>query len=116
MTKGVNLGAFLQATILNPRTGALAVYDPLQITQGTPPAVTPTVPTLPWNAVVTADFGFNGTDLTQVGATPNALRQGNCTNGQAGSIFGQVSFCNGTNFFNTAFMLERFGILRVPSE
>jgi hypothetical protein len=116
MTNAANLGAFVQATILNPRNGKLSVYDPLVITQGTTPAVTPTVPTLPRNAVVTIDFGFNGTDLTQVGATPNALRQGNCTNGQAGSIFGQVSFCNGTNFFNTAFMLERFGILRVPSE
>src|ERR1700691_4998068 len=116
MTNAANLGAFVQATILNPRNGKLSVYDPLVITQGTTPAVTPTVPTLPRNAVVTIDFGFNGTDLTQVGATPNALQQGNCTNGQAGSIFGQVSFCNGTNFFNTAFMLERFGILRVPSE
>jgi hypothetical protein len=116
MTNAANLGAFVQATILNPRTGALAVYDPLVITQGTTPAVTPTVPTLPRNAVVTIDFGFNGTDLFQVGATPNALQQGNCTNGQQGSVFGQVSFCNGINFFNTAFQLEREGRLRVPSE
>jgi hypothetical protein len=116
MTNAVNLGAFVQATILNPRTGALSVYDPLVITQGTTPAVTPPVPTLPANAVVTIDFGFNGTDLFQVGATPNALQQGNCINGQQGSVFGQVSFCNGVNFFNTAFRLEREGILRVPSE
>ncbi len=116
MTNAVNLGAFVQATILNPRTGALAVYDPLVITQGTTPAVTPPVPTLPRNAIVTIDFGFNGTDLFQVGATPNALQQGNCVNGQTGSIFGQVSFCNGVNFFNTAFRLESEGILRVPSE
>jgi hypothetical protein len=116
MTNAANLGAFVQATILNPRTGALSVYDPLVVTQGTTPAIAPTVPRLPRNAVVTVDFGFNGTDLFQVGATPNALRQGNCTNGQQGSIFGQVSFCNGVNFFDTAFQLEREGILRVPSE
>jgi hypothetical protein len=116
MTNAANLGAFVQATILNPRTGALYVYDPLVITQGTTPAVTPTVPKLPRNAVVTIDFGFNGTDLTQVGATSNALQRGNCVNGQAGSIFGQQSFCNGINFFNTAFALERVGLLRVPSE
>jgi hypothetical protein len=115
MTNAANLGAFVQATILNPRTGALSVYDPLVVTQGTTPAVAPTVPKLPRNAVVTIDFGFNGTDLTQVGATPNALQQGNCTNGQQGSIFGQVSFCNGVNFFNTAVQLEREGRLRVPS-
>ena len=36
-----NLGAFVQATTLNPRTGALSVYNPLVITQGTTPAVAP---------------------------------------------------------------------------
>ncbi|HJZ06434.1 MAG TPA: hypothetical protein VJ283_00010, partial [Trebonia sp.] len=61
MTNAANLGAFVQATILNPRTGQLAVYDPLVITQGTTPAVAPVVPTLPANAIVTIDFGFNGT-------------------------------------------------------
>jgi hypothetical protein len=116
MTNAGNLGAFVQATVLNPQTGQLYVYDPLVITQGTTPAVAPTVPTLPRNAVVTIDFGFNGTDLTQVGATANALQQGGCVNGQGGSVFGQVSFCNGTNFFNDAFQLEREGRLRVPSE
>jgi hypothetical protein len=116
MSNAANLGAFVQATILNPRTGALSVYDPLVITQGTTPAVTPVVPQLPRQAVVTIDFGFNGTDLFQVGATANALRQGNCTNGQAGSIFGQVSFCNGITFFSVADRLEREGKLVVPSE
>jgi hypothetical protein len=116
MTNAANLGAFVQATILNPRTGALSVYNPLVVTAGTTPAVAPMVPTLPPNAIVTIDFGFNGTDLFQVGATPNALQQGNCTNGQQGSIFGQVSFCNGVQFFNAAFALEREGKLSVPSE
>jgi hypothetical protein len=116
MTNAANLGAFVQATILNTQTGKLYVYDPLVITQGTTPAVAPKVPTLPRNAVVTIDFGFNGTDLTQVGATKNALNQGNCVNGQAGADFGQVSFCNGTTFFNDANRLESEGRLRVPSE
>jgi len=116
MANAANLGAFVQATILNPQTGQLYVYNPLVITQGTTPAAAPTVPTLPRNAVVTIDFGFNGTDLTQVGATGNALKQGNCVNGQGGSVFGQVSFCNGTNFFNEASQLERDGKLKVPSE
>ncbi len=116
MTNAANLGAFVQATILNTRTGALSVYDPLVITQGTSAAVAPVVPKLPRNAIVTIDFGFNGTDLTQVGATPNALAQGNCLNGEPGSVFGQVSFCNGTGFFNTAFQLMREGRLSVPSE
>jgi hypothetical protein len=109
------LGAFVQATILNPRTGQLSVYEPLVITQGTQPAAAPVVPTLPANAIVTIDFGFNGTNLTQVGATPNALAQGRCVNGLNGSIFGQVSFCNGTGFFQAAFQAERAGRLRIPA-
>ncbi len=114
MTNAANLGAFVQATILNTRTGALSVYNPLVITQGTTPAVAPVVPRLPRHAIVTIDFGFNGTDLFQVGATPNALGQGNCVNG-LGSAFGQVSFCNGINFFNMAFQLMREGRLFVPA-
>jgi hypothetical protein len=116
MTNAANLGAFVQATILNPATGQLYVYDPLVITQGTTPAVAPVVPRLPRNAVVTIDFGFNGTNLTQVGARRNTLRDANCVNGEPGSVFGQVSFCNGPNFFNTAHRLEAEGRLRVPSE
>jgi hypothetical protein len=110
-----NLGAFVQATILNPATGALSVYEPLVITQGTKPAAAPVVPKLPRGAVVTIDFGFNGTNLTQVGATPRALRQGHCVNGLPGSIFGQVSFCHGAAFFRAARRSEARGRLVVPS-
>ncbi len=116
MTNAANLGAFVQATILNPATGKLYVYDPLVITKGTTPAVAPVVPTLPRGAVVTIDFGFNGTDLFQVGATANALSSGNCVDGASGSIFGQASFCNGINFFRAASRDEREGKLVVPSE
>jgi hypothetical protein len=111
----INLGAFVQATILDPRTGALSVYNPLVITQGTRPAVAPVVPKLPAHAIVTIDFGFNGTVLRLVGATSAALGQGNCTDGEPGSPFGQVAFCNGTNFFKAASGLERAGRLSVPS-
>ena len=115
MANFANLGAFVQATILDPRTGRLSVYDPLVVTAATKPAVAPVVPRLPRGAVVTIDFGFNGTNLTQVGATRNALRQGHCTDGLGSSIFGQVSFCNGSAFFQTAFWSERLGKLKVPS-
>ena len=115
MINSINLGAFVQATILDPRTGALSVYDPLVVTKGTRPAVAPVVPKLPSHAVVTIDIGFNGAILRQVGATPGALRQGRCTDGEPGSPFGQVSFCNGPAFFKAAFALERSGRLVVPS-
>jgi hypothetical protein len=115
MANSANLGAFVQATILNPANGALSVYEPLVITQGTQPAAAPVAPRLPRHAVVTIDFGFNGTNLIQVGATPYALRQGHCVNGLPGSIFGQVSFCHGTAFFRAARRAERRGRLVVPA-
>ena len=115
MINSIKLGAFVQATILDTQTGTLYVYDPLVVTKGTKPAVAPVVPKLPSHAVVTIDIGFNGEILRQVGATQGALRQGKCTDGEPGSPFGQVSFCNGPAFFKAAFALERSGRLVIPS-
>jgi hypothetical protein len=114
MSNAAKLGAFVQATILDPATGTLSVYDPLVITQGTRPAVLPRVPVIPADAVVTIDIGFNGKDLFQVGATPATLAEAGCVSGHAGSDFGQVSFCNGISFFDAAFRLENTGRLAVP--
>ena len=118
MSNGAKLGAFVQATILDPATGALSVYEPLVITKGTSPD-TPdrklSPPVIPADAVVTIDFGFNGTDLVQVGATATTLADAHCVSGQAGSAFGQTSFCNGVNFFNAVRQAERKGLLKVPS-
>ena len=118
MTNAVNLGAFVQATILDPATGALSVYEPLVITKGTRPD-TPGMklnpPVIPADVVVTIDFGFNGTDLVQVGATPTTLADAHCVSGQAGSALGKTSFCNGVSFFNAVRQAERKGLLKVPS-
>jgi hypothetical protein len=115
MSDAVRLGAFVQATILDPATGALSVYDPLVVTKGIRPAVLPSVPKIPADAVVTIDFGFNGKDLVPVGATPAALADARCVSRQAGSVFGPVSFCNGTGFFKAVDQDEREGLLTVPS-
>jgi hypothetical protein len=114
MANEANLGAFVQATILDQATGKLWVYEPLVITKGTKPAATPVMPILPARAVVTIDVGFNGDNLTLVGATSHALHQGHCHNGLGNSIFGQVSFCHGTHFFWAARRAERQGKLVVP--
>jgi hypothetical protein len=118
MSNGAKLGAFVQATILDPATGALSVYEPLVITRGTKPD-TPdqrlTPPMIPADAVVTIDFGFNGTDLVQVGATPTTLADAHCVSGQAGSAFGPTSFCNGVSFFRAVRQAERKKLLQVPS-
>jgi len=118
MSNGAKLGAFVQATILDPATGTLSVYEPLVVTQGTRPD-TPGLklnpPVIPADAVVTIDFGFNGTHLVQVGATPTTLADAHCVSGQAGSAFGQTSFCNGASFFTAVQQAERKGLLKVPS-
>jgi hypothetical protein len=115
MANFANLGAFAQATVLDPATGALSTYEPLVITQGTQPAAAPVIPTLPTGAVVTIDFGFNGTNLTLMGATGATLGQGRCVNGLAGSIFGQVSFCNGVAFFAAASKAIAAGLTTIPA-
>jgi hypothetical protein len=118
MSNGAKLGAFVQATILDPATGKLSVYEPLVVTKGTRPD-TPGMklkpPVIPADAVVTIDFGFNGKDLIQVGAAPTTLAGAHCVSGQAGSALGQRSSCNGVNFFSAVRQAERKGLLKVPS-
>jgi hypothetical protein len=115
MANFANLGAFAQATVLDPATGALSTYEPLVITQGTQPAAAPVVPTLPAGAVVTIDFGFNGTNLTLKGAAGATLGGAKCVNGLAGSIFGQVSFCNGVAFFAAVNKDIAAGLTTIPA-
>ena len=103
MANAANNGAFVQATILDPATGQLNTYEPLVITQGTMPAAAPVAPQVPAGAVTTIDVGFNGMNLTLMNAPgTNSVLQAQCINGVPGSVFGQVAFCNGPNFFNAA--------------
>jgi hypothetical protein len=93
--------AFVQAAIVDPATGTLAVYDPLVIDQGTQPAMAPVMPTLPDGGVIGIWFGFNGNNLTLQDAN-NSLEDGKCVNGTNDSIFGQFAFCNAPTFFRAA--------------
>jgi hypothetical protein len=111
----VNQNGFVQATIYNPATGAFSVYNPLVIDKGTQPAVVPTPPTLPANAVVGLWFGFNGTNMTLMAADPNTLAQAQCTNGLNGSVFGQFSYCNAPNFFAAVNLGIARGLVKVPA-
>jgi hypothetical protein len=110
-----DLQAFVQATILNPATGRLWVYEPLVVTLGLPPAVAPVVPKLPKHAVVDLMVGFNGNDLTLVGAQSTTLTQAHCENGLGTSLFGQVSYCNSVAFYAAADADISSGKLRIPS-
>ena len=63
-----NQTAFVQGAAIDTSTGQISVYNPVVVDQGTQPAVTPTVPTLPANSVVALWFGFNGATLSFAGA------------------------------------------------
>jgi len=110
-----NNQAFVQATILDPDTGALAVYQPLVITFGTAPAAPPVLPQLPPNAVVNIMIGFNGNTLTLIGAQSSTLIKAHCVNGTQGSPFGQVSYCNSVRFYAAARADIAAGTLHVPA-
>ena len=105
MANAANLGAFVQATILEPG-GKLAEYDPLVVTAGTQPAVAPPVPAIPPGSVVTIDTGFQGNIDFLTGPGAGAFVQG-----LPGSPFGQVAFANGPAFFLAA----KFEHVTVPA-
>ncbi|HJY70874.1 MAG TPA: hypothetical protein VJ347_03765, partial [Streptosporangiaceae bacterium] len=117
-----NLQAFVQATILDPATGRLWVYEPLVITAGTNPAVAPVRPRLPKDAVVNLMFGFNGTNLRLAAARDGAqpgdplgtLGGAKCVNGLGDSLFGQVAHCNSVPFYAAAGRAIKAGRLRIP--
>jgi len=91
---------FVQATIYNPATGALSVYNPLVVDAGRRPAVTPSVPVLPAVAVVGIWFGYNGDNLT-LHAAGAGLALNHCVNGLGKSVFGQYAYCNAAAFFTS---------------
>jgi hypothetical protein len=109
-----NLQAFVQATIVNPATGRLWVYEPLVVTLGSNPAVAPVRPKLPKNAVVNLMVGFNGANLQLAGAQPDTLARAKCVDGLQGSLFGQVSYCNSVAFYAAADQDIAAGKLRIP--
>src|SRR5438105_3528580 len=52
--------AFVQGAVIDPATGAISIYNPLVIDQGTQPAAPLVVPPLPQGGIVALWFGFNG--------------------------------------------------------
>src|SRR3989440_6651329 len=105
--------AFVQAAVIDPARGNIAVYNPLVVDQGTQPARAPVVPKLPQGAEVGIWFGYNGNNLTLQGSG-GSLVTGHCVNGIAGSIFGQFSYCNAPAFFRAANQAIQAGRLVPP--
>jgi hypothetical protein len=108
------LQAYVEADIINPRTGHITVYNPLVITEGTTPAAAPVPPRVRRGDVVGIMFGFNGGNLLLTG-TGNSLRQGNCVNGLGQSLFTQVAYCNSPAFYRAANRDIARGLLKIPA-
>jgi hypothetical protein len=109
-----DLQAFVEADIINPRTGHIRIYNPLVITQGTQPAANPVPPRVAPGDVVGIMFGFNGNNLMLTG-TGNSLQQGNCVNGLGQSLFTQVAYCNSPAFYAAANRDIAQGLLKIPA-
>lgn len=105
--------AFVQAAVIDPATGKIAVYNPLVVDKDKQPAAAPVVPTLPNGGVVGIWFGSNGNNLT-LQDNDNSLQDGNCVNGVEDSIFGQFSYCNAPAFFQAANQAIQAGKLVPP--
>ncbi len=103
-----NQSAFVEATIIDPATGALSIYRPLVIDRGTQPAAPPVVPKLAPGSVVGLWFGFQGNTLRLAGASDG------CVNGLPGSPFGQFAYCGAPEFFRAANAAIAAGKLKVP--
>ena len=101
--------AFVESAILDPASGAVSIYHPVVVDQGSTPAAAPVPVQLPAGAVVGVWFGFNGDTLTLGG--PGAP---SCVNGLPGSPFGQFAYCNGSQFFDAANQAIAAGTLSVP--
>jgi hypothetical protein len=108
--------AFVQGAIIDPATGAISIYNPLVVDQGTQPAVHPQPPfdgQIPQGDIVALWFGSNGNTLT-LQESNGSLAQSRCVNGSNGSIFGQFAYCNAPAFFQAANQAIQAGKL-VPS-
>jgi hypothetical protein len=100
---------FVHAVIVNNQTGALAVYNPLVVSQGMP-VVSPPAPvnfTLN-NHIVGIWLGSNSNFLTL--ANTAGVANGRCVTGPQGSPFGQFAWCNADRFWvavNTLIQQDR---------
>lgn len=106
-----NESAFVEATILAPN-GHLSVYDPLVVTAGTTPAVTPVPPAIAAGSQVIIDTGFNGNNLVLEG---RGAVQGNCIDAFGHSIIAQTAACNAQAFYKDANAQIAAGTLKIPA-
>lgn len=95
--------AFVQAVILDKKTGDLRVYDPVVVNEGDAPAVAPPVPKLAPGSAVSIWTGFNGGELRLAGRGAGRFVN-----------FAQQSYANSPQFFRALSSSVRHGLTAVP--
>ena len=111
--------SFIEAVIVNTKTGALSVYTPLIVNENTLPLLPPVIPNITQDDIIGIWFGSNANVLI-LENSPNttSITDANCINGLnvngVLSPFGQVASCNAILFFNTSNDLINKGILTIP--
>ncbi|KAL4068489.1 hypothetical protein V8B97DRAFT_1872995 [Scleroderma yunnanense] len=123
-----NEGVFVEASIFDPATGHIEIYNPLVINAGmisvnnqtnnatkkfTSGAsagffIPPLMPTIPNDAIVALWFGSNANNVTLKGDTKN------CVNGLGKSLFGQFAYCNAPAWFNATNAAVKEALVNVP--
>ncbi|KIM64817.1 hypothetical protein SCLCIDRAFT_114250 [Scleroderma citrinum Foug A] len=124
-----NEGVFVEASIFDPATGRIEIYNPLVINAGMAstssqamnatkssaagPAgagffIPPIMPTIPNDAIVALWFGSNANNVTLKGDTKT------CMNGLGKSVFGQFAHCNAPAWFNSTSAAVKKGLVNVP--
>lgn len=98
-----NLAAFVQAIILDPVTGQLAVFDPV-VSDANTAATPPAVPNLLRRDVIAIWTGFNGNVLKLVGPGHNQFVN-----------FAQQAYANSPGFFAALRQAIARGLVTVPA-
>lgn len=96
-----NSSSFVEALILNKKTGDLVAYSPLIINNDTQVLFPLIVPNVTKDHIIGLWFGSNANILILKDPdNSKTLKDYNCVNGKIpGDFFGQVSGCNNINFF-----------------
>jgi hypothetical protein len=112
--------SYVEALILNKKTGELVAYSPLIVNNGTQPLFPIVKPKFKEeDTVVAIWFGSNAnTIILQDLNNGKTLKNANCINGKVGVVgdtFGQVAGCNNVEFFKVANKLIANGKLVIPA-
>ncbi|TPX36537.1 hypothetical protein SmJEL517_g01395 [Synchytrium microbalum] len=108
-----NQQVFAEATIVNPITGAIYIFNPV-IADKNMNARIPILPTINPGDVVGLWFGSNAMGIKLKPSKAGELSFLTCVQGDGKTNFGQMAFCNAAAFFVAAKIAIKTGQLSIP--